>query len=231
MSYLWDDFNIKTFPAQTVVFRDGVFCPDLSTIEDIADNTIIIDKKIAQPVHIIYVGEIRGDTALKIHISAPDQPVFLSAKIKNNFPAFFNIFVKNTGKNSELRGHITTQNNATLKLNIDAHHDAPKTGVLINTKLIAGPGSESEISGVATITKNGADAVSDLSFAAIAAQDAKIKFTPAQKISAVPESAEHGAAIYHPAAPQIQFLRNAGITERDAEQILRDAFLDDNPLF
>ena len=39
MSYIWQDFNIKTFPAETVVFRDGVFCPELSTLE-----SPVIDK-------------------------------------------------------------------------------------------------------------------------------------------------------------------------------------------
>ena len=35
MSYLWQEFNIKTFPAETLVFRDGVFYEDLSDYENI----------------------------------------------------------------------------------------------------------------------------------------------------------------------------------------------------
>ena len=60
MSYLWNEFNIKTFAAQTVVYRDGVFCPELSTIAgtDFREN---FDK----PIHIIYVGEIAGNCRLE----------------------------------------------------------------------------------------------------------------------------------------------------------------------
>ena len=57
MSYIWQDFNIKTFEAETVVFRDGVFCPELSTLEspEISSNYDL-------PIHFIYVGN--GDSIL-----------------------------------------------------------------------------------------------------------------------------------------------------------------------
>ena len=38
MSYMWNEFNIKTFPAETLVFRDGVFYPDLSEYENVEYN-------------------------------------------------------------------------------------------------------------------------------------------------------------------------------------------------
>ena len=56
MSYMWNEFNIKTFDAETVVYRNGVFCPELSTIV----GTDFYEKY-NRPIHIIYVGEISGD--------------------------------------------------------------------------------------------------------------------------------------------------------------------------
>ena len=78
---MWDEFNIKTWDAETVVFRDGVFCPDLSTL-----NSTDITKKYNRDVHIIYVGEIAGNCRLNINILTENQPVFLTAKIKNKKP-------------------------------------------------------------------------------------------------------------------------------------------------
>ena len=34
MSYLWQEFNIKTFPAETLVFRDGKYINELSESEN-----------------------------------------------------------------------------------------------------------------------------------------------------------------------------------------------------
>ena len=90
MSYMWNEFNIKTFPAETVVFRDGVYCADLSTLK----NTDI-DKNYDLPVHIIYTGEISGDNIIDINIGASNQPVFLSVDVKNNLPAKLKILIKN----------------------------------------------------------------------------------------------------------------------------------------
>ena len=101
---MWDEFNIKTFDAETVVYRNGVYCPELSTIVGTD-----FDKKYDRPIHIIYVGEITGNCRMDINIFVENQPVFLSAKIKNKKPAFLNIFIKNAGKNSEFRGHIPHQ--------------------------------------------------------------------------------------------------------------------------
>ena len=79
MSYIWQDFNIKTFPAETVVFRDGVFCPELSTL----DNPVL-DKNYDLPVHYIYVGELTGENNLDIIINenVKNQKIFLSFKVK-----------------------------------------------------------------------------------------------------------------------------------------------------
>ena len=92
MSYLWNEFNIKTMPAETLVYCNGLFREDLSTITDCN-----ISKNYDLPVHIIYVGQIERENTLNINITAENQPVFLSVNIENKNPAFLNIFIKNTG--------------------------------------------------------------------------------------------------------------------------------------
>ena len=73
MSYLWQEFNIKTFPAETLVFRNGIFCPDLSEYESVKydenKNLIKTIKKSKLPVHIIYIGEISGKIDINIDIN------------------------------------------------------------------------------------------------------------------------------------------------------------------
>ena len=113
MSYIWDDFNIKTFPSETLVYMDGNYQPDFSTVEE---SEYIYDKY-DLPIHIIYVGKIEREATLNINITAENQPVFLTVDIENNLPVFLNIFIKNAGKNSELRGHIILKNSSDLVFN------------------------------------------------------------------------------------------------------------------
>ena len=122
MSYMWDEFNIKTFAAETIVYRDGLYCADLSTLPD---GTI--DSHYDLPVHIIYIGEIAGKCRLNIDISVANQPVFLDVRVKNKKPAFLNIFIKNTGKNSELRGHVLLENESKLTFDCIATHEQENT--------------------------------------------------------------------------------------------------------
>ena len=226
MSYLWKEFNIKTFRAETIVYRDGVFCPELSTL----DNGPI-DIKRPLPVHVIYVGEIHGNKILNIDIRANNQPVFLSVRLKNNFPAFLNIFVKNTGKNSELRGHVLLENAGVLKFDCRAEHGAPNTGILIKTNLLAGKNSKSELSGGAVILPGATDTVSDISMTAMCEEGARVQFMPTQHISSVPKSAGHSAAIYQPSNHQVQYLRMGGLGTSEVQNTLREAFRNDFTLF
>jgi len=226
MSYMWDNFNIKPFPAETIVYRDGEYCPDLSTIQNGP-----IDKNYDLPIHIIYVGEIAGKHRLNIDINVPNQKVYLSVNLKNKKPAFFNIFVKNTGKNSELRGHIILDNYDKLTYDCTAGHLSANTGIFLQNKLIANKNSKSKLAGVAIINKNCPDCNSDINFSAIAAQDAKIEFLPAQRISSVPESAGHSASIYSPKPIQIEYLRAAGLGGIEINQVMREAFMNDFSLF
>ena len=226
MSYMWNEFNIKTFPAETIVYRDGVFVPELSTI-----NTGKIDKKYNLPVHIIYVGEIVDTNDLVIDINVENQPVFLSVDIKNKKPAFLNIFIKNTGKNSELRGHVFVENFDTLNLNINAGHFCEKTGILVHTKLIAHKNTYSKLSGIAEIAGKCRECVSDIGFSATADETAKIEFLPAQRIKSEPKSAEHSASIYRLLPAQIEYLRNSGLSTTEIRDVSFEAFKNNFSLF
>ena len=223
---MWDEFNIKTFDAETVVYRDGVYCPELSTIVGTD-----FDKKYDRPIHIIYVGDIAGNYRLNVNIFVENQPVFLSAKIKNKKPAFLNIFIKNAGKNSEFRGHVIIHNENDIKFNCNALHTAPDTTILLKTKLIAGRNSISKLTGTAEIEKNCNDVNSDISFCALADKTARIEFMPAQRISAVPTSAEHSASIYQPTVQQIEYLRGSGLSGAEVDSAMQDAFVNDLDLF
>ena len=223
---MWDEFNIKTFDAETVVYRDGVYCPELSTIVGTD-----FDKKYDRPIHIIYVGDIAGNCRLNVNIFVENQPVFLSAKIKNKKPAFLNIFIKNAGKNSEFRGHVIIHNENNIKFNCNALHTAPDTTILLKTKLIAGRNSVSKLTGTAEIEKNCNDVNSDISFCALADKTARIEFMPAQRISAVPTSAEHSASIYQPTVQQIEYLRGSGLSGAEVDSAMREAFVNDLDLF
>ncbi len=226
MSYLWNEFNIKTFTAETIVYRDGEYCPDLSTIK--AGQ---IDKKYDLPVHIIYVGEIVDKNELVIDINIENQPVFLSVDIKNKKPAFLNVFIKNTGKNSELKGHVFVENFDNLELNINADHLCENTGILVHTKLIAHKNTYSKLSGKAKIAGKCRECISDIGFSAIADDTAKIEFLPAQYIKSEPKSAAHSASIYQQTPAQIQFLRLAGLSTAEIRDVAFEAFKKDFSLF
>lgn len=226
MSYMWDEFNIKTFAAETIVYRNGVFCPELSTLPN-GD----VDTHYELPVHIIYIGEIAGNCRLDINISAENQPVFLDVRAKNKKPAFLNIFIKNTGKNSELRGHVLLENTGDLTYDCRAEHMAPNTTILVQNNILAGEKTVSKISGAAKIDTGCNECESDISFSALCDKSARVEFTPAQYISAVPKSAGHSAALYRPGAFQIEYLRQSGLTVAEANDAMRDAFRNNFTLF
>ena len=223
---MWNEFNIKTMPAETVVFRDGVFCPDLSTL-----TGTDINENYEKSVHIIYVGEIAGDCRLNININVPNQTVFISIRIKNKKPAFLNIFIKNAGKNSECRGQIMMENYSELKYECTAQHTQSDTTILLKNKLIAGKGSISKLSGAAIIEKYCENTISDIGFSAMTDKTARIEFMPAQRISSVPKSADHSASIFAPQNIQIEYLRSAGLSGAEVDDAMREAFMNDFNLF
>ena len=75
---MWNEFNIKTFPAETIVYRDGMYQSELSTLPEQES----ISKKYDLPIHIIYVGKIAGEKILNINVEQDNQPVFLSINIE-----------------------------------------------------------------------------------------------------------------------------------------------------
>lgn len=225
---MWNEFNIKTFPAETIVYRDGVYCPELSTL----DNMEIISRRFDLPVHIIYVGKLRGENTLNINLSSHNQPVFLTINSENNFPAFLNIFIKNTGKNSEIRGHIMLKNSSDLDVKILAEHGADDTGILLQTKIIGTKASFSKIHALAKIGQNVKNTKSDIRIGALATdKSAKFRLTPVQGIKSVPEYAEHGAYIFQPKPTVELYLRESGLSGAEVHEIMQESFKNDFNLF
>ncbi|MDR2412810.1 MAG: SufD family Fe-S cluster assembly protein [Rickettsiales bacterium] len=238
--YLWEEFNIKTFPAETIVFRDGFFQKELSTIRSpqfITNNQqsiiININKFYRLPIHIIYIDETRNQNNLEIHISnsddqqlmTVDRRVFLTAKLQNKNPAFLNVFIKNTGENSRFKGKILCQNFSTLEAKVCGRHLEKNTGIIIETKIIAHSKSFTKLTGAAEVEKNCTDCDSDISFSTLAASDAKIEFFPAQFIRATPLAAEHSAYIYKGTKAQTEYLREAGLSGEEVKEALTEAFI------
>ncbi len=217
---MWKEFNIKTFPAETIVFRDGEYSADLSTIKNGK-----IDKNYDLPVHIIYVGEIAGENKLDVEVKVENQPVFLTVKIKSKKPAFLNIFIKNAGKNSEIKSHILIENAGDFKFDCVARHAADDTTILVQTRLVAGAKSVTKMSGTAEIGRGINGVVSDINFMAVAADGARIEFAPRQRISSAPTRADHSASMFAPTVPQITYLRGAGLSGAEADMAIREAFV------
>lgn len=223
MSYIWNEFNIKTFPAETIVYRDGVYCPDLSTLPDGP-----IAKKYDLPIHIIYIGEIAGKCRLNLELGADNQDVIISVNVKNKKPAFFDVFIKNAGKKSKINANIMMHNmGGELNYSCHARHLLKNTAIFVKNKLFAGKNAVSKLSGVSIIDRNCPECESDMSFVAMVEPGAKTEFMPSQRISAEPISADHSAAIYRPTNMQITYLRGAGLSTLEIKDVMREAFLND----
>jgi len=230
MSYLWQEFNIKTFPAETLVFRDGFFCPDLSeykTVDiDTEKNLVSVQKTSKTPVHIIYIGEIAGKNELNIDINCEKRRVFATFKISNKKPAFLNIFIKNAGKKTYFDGKIIAKNTSILEISEFGEQLSSNTGIFLKNRVIAGKNSETVLKGVAKIEQGAEDSDSDISFSVLADESARITMQPIQYISVIPKSAGHSAALYRPTDNQIMYLRTAGLSGDEIKQIMEDAFLE-----
>jgi len=231
MSYLWQEFNIKTFPAETLVFRNGIFCPDLSEYESVKydenKNLIKTIKKSKLPVHIIYIGEISGKIDINIDINIEKSRFFMTAKISNKKPAFLNIFIKNTGKNSFFDGKIIAKNTGILEINEISEHISSNTGIFLKNRVVAYKNSETVLKGYAKIKKDAVDCDSDISFSVLADNKAKITMVPTQYINSVPKSASHSASLYKPTENQINYLRISGLSEKEINYILEQAFTEE----
>lgn len=229
MSYLWQEFNIKTFPAETLVFRDGVFYEDLSDYENIEfdseKNLISVNKTPKLPIHIIYIGEIAGDINLNIDINAENSNIVMDLKTTNKTPAFLNIFIKNTSKNSVFNGYIIDKNYDKLKINVIGQHLNENTGIFVKTRDAAYKNTLTDLQGCAKIEKNAINSDSDISFSVMADKDAKIILKPTQYINSVPKNAVHNSSLYKPNQNQINYLCESGLGEIEIKKVLEEAFL------
>ena len=227
MSYLWQEFNIKTFPAETLVFRDGLFCENLSdyTSAEFDKNTINILKTPKIPIHIIYIGEIAGNIDINVNILAKNTKVIMTIKIINKKPAFLNIFIKNTGNNSLFDGQIIAQNYKDLTINVSGQHLYENTGIFVKTRVLAHKNTNTILNGFAKIDKKQKFCDSDISFSVMADETAKITMKPCQFIQSVPKNAVHSASLYKSNDNQINYLRGAGLSGLEVKNILQEAFL------
>jgi Fe-S cluster assembly scaffold protein SufB len=229
MSYLWQEFNIKTFPAETLIFRNGEYIEDLSEHENVNFNSdkklISVNKTLKLPLHIIYVGEISGNIDLNIDVSAENTNVVIDIKTTNKKPTFLNIFVKNSGKNSVINGQIIDKNLDKLKINVSGQHLTENTSIFIKTRVVAYKNTNTELQGCAKIEKNAQNSDSDISFSVMADESAKIILKPTQYINSVPKNASHSASLYKPTENQINYLRTSGLGSIEIKQIMEEAFL------
>ena len=229
MSYLWQEFNIKTYPSETLVFQNGIFCSELSDYKsldfDKKHNLISVIKTPKLPIHIIYIGEISGNIDLNINIKSFDTKVYMTAKIINKKPAFFNILVNNYGENSVFDGQIISQNYDNIKINTNAKHFVKKSSVFIQTRVLAHKNTNTDLNGVAYIEKDVPECDSNISFSVMADESAKITLKPCQYIKSIPNQANHSASLYKPKDNQINYLRSAGLSGEEVERVLQEAFL------
>lgn len=229
MSYLWQEFNIKTFPAETLVFRDGVFCEDLSEYKsanfNAEKNTISVNKTPKLSIHIIYIGEIAGNIELNIDINAENTNVIMDFKTTNKSPTFLNIFVKNSGKNSVFNGQIIDKNYDNLKIKVIGQHLVENTGIFVKTRVAAYKNTTTDLFGSAKIEKNSQNCDSDVSFYVMADESAQVILKPTQYINSVPNKASHSAALYKPNENQINYLRSSGLGTIEINKIIEEAFL------
>jgi Fe-S cluster assembly scaffold protein SufB len=218
MTYLFDDFkNIRTFPANTQVYRDGVLVPEF------CDNSLGEDA----PLHIIHIGHISG--AQNWFIDMNDvKNVYLTARITIDDNAKIRIEINANHENQEFDGKLFIKNSGDLDLNIVANNNKSYTQIHCETKLFAMANSKNNMAGTANIPSDVIDADSDIGFSALCANNvAYLKMAPSQRISSVPKSATHSASIYHPTPAQVKYLEMAGLSDDQATDLLNKAFMDE----
>ncbi|MDR1071427.1 MAG: SufD family Fe-S cluster assembly protein [Rickettsiales bacterium] len=218
MSYLFDHFkNIRTFPANTRVYRDGVFAPELSS-----EN-----EGPGLPLHIIHIGKITGDHNWVIDMGGP-RDVFLTARIETEGAANISVEIDANLENMGFDGRMIVKNAGNLTLDVVGNNNKSGTRIRVETKLFADAGSESELRGLANIPADVSGAESDIGFSALCDPRAKsLAMSPAQRISSAPASAGHSASIYRPPAAQARYLETAGLTELESADLLNKVFLEE----
>jgi hypothetical protein len=209
--------NIRTFPANTRVYRNGVFAPDLS------DESMGADF----PLHIIHIGKIEGVHNWFIDVFDP-RDVFLTARIEADGDAKINLEINLNLENIGFDGKIFIKNAGDLTLNVIGNNNKSGTKIKCHAKLFAAAASRNNLSGLANIPSEIANAETDIAFSALCERGVKLlKMSPAQRISSVPENAGHSASIYRPAPAQIQYLETAGLSARESAELLDRVFMEE----
>ena len=60
----------------------------------------------------------------------------------------------------------------------------------------------------------------------MADKNAMVEMKPMQYINSVPKSASHSASLYKPTKNQIQYLKMSGLSDKEIDNILENAFLE-----
>jgi Fe-S cluster assembly scaffold protein SufB len=217
MAYLFDEFkNIRTFPARTRVYRDGVLVPELSSDED--SNL---------PLHIIHIGNITGVQNWFVDMNDSEK-VFFTARVAATGATNIRMEINANLPGLEFDGKIIIKNSGSLDLSASGNNNRDSTKIKLLTKLFAAAGSENRLTGVANVPAETSDIETDISFAALLEDGVKtLVISPAQRISGVPKGAGHSASIYNPAPAQIQYLSAAGLSPAESAELLNRAFMEE----
>ncbi|MDR2770006.1 MAG: SufD family Fe-S cluster assembly protein [Rickettsiales bacterium] len=215
MTYLFDFFkNMRTFHARTRVYRNGLFAPELSDESGGANL----------PLHIMHVGRISG--SVEWRIAADPQKVFLTARLEVSDSADLHIIIDASERGAFFDGLVFCKNAGIFTLTVEGNNNADDTEINCAARIVAGSGSSSDLSGVANIAMGVKGAKSDINFAALLSPKAlALKMSPAQRISSAPLDARHGAYIYSPGEPEMQYLETAGLSGPQAESLLERVFM------
>ena len=217
MAYLFDDFkNIKTFPAQARVYRDGVFVPELS--EDSGDSSL--------PLHIIHIGKITGTHNWFVDANE-NRNVFLTARIETSSETKINIEINANLEGIGIEAKIFIVNSGKLNIEVTGNNNRSRTKINAQTKLMALNDSENVLVGLANIPSDTKDCESDIGFSALCEPNVKtLKISPVQRISSIPITAKHNASLYKPSVAQVKYLETAGLTGLSATELLNNVWFE-----
>lgn len=220
---MFDDFkNIRSFPANTLVYKDGEFVPELSTD--------VKEKRPDLPFHIIYTGKITGEHNWTIPES-PDKPepnqIFITARLETYGTTKITLHIESSCTGQRFDGKIIIKNAGNLGLKVVGDNLHNDTEIKCQTKMFAGKDSESRLIGIANIPNGLMGASTDIGFSVLCDRPSFLEISPTQRISSVPKFAGHSASIYHPTCSQIRYLETAGMTDAESTALLNAAFMEE----
>jgi hypothetical protein len=213
MNYLWNEFDIPTFPSKTLVFLDGVFRADLSTSESLEI------KADALPTHII----IKGGNRLPHEIVLDAGAVVYMTALINGGDNKVNIVAKGAG--ARFLAGIYIENDLFAKIDITANHLANDTEISADTRIFANKNSDTSAGVCANIGSNLIGVKNSLNFQVLADKNIKnLKITPNQFINSEKINASHGASMDTGSPEAIRFLEESGLNSDEVNTALIEAF-------